>query len=341
MKVFGNYSRFQLPWGLVQAYTEVVQFVQLVWESFMGQPETYLKTQQLADALGLSISSVKRLVDAGTIPAIKTSGKHRRVTLSNALQFAREEKYPTEGLLALSGVAAGPAINDRLVEEVLEALKAGRSREVSALILAAYAHEADAVALADALFRPVLERIGQLWLVGAWDIYEEHQATMILSGVIAELIRLEDARLVPGAPLALGAAPEGDIYTIPGLLGELVLKSRGWEVRNLGNHLPMKSLASAVREYRPRLVFLSASHIADRVKFEHDYSCFYEAALQHGVAIMLGGQALDPDLRSRLLYASFGDRMSHLAEFARMIQPLPGATSGADPSRTEPTDLSS
>ncbi len=307
----------------------------------MGQPETYLKTQQLADALGLSISSVKRLVDAGAIPAIKTSGRHRRVTLSHALQFAREEKYPTEGLLALSELDVASNDDDQLVEGVLEALKVGRASEVSGLIHAVYFPEADAVALADRLFRPVLERIGQLWLVGAWDIYEEHQATVILSGILAELIRKEACRVGPGAPLALGAAPEGDIYTIPGLLGELVLRSRGWDVRNLGNNLPMKSLASAVREYRPRLAFLTVSHIADRAKFQHDYAYFYEAASQHGVAIMLGGRAFDSDLRSRLLYASFGDRMSHLAEFARLIHSPPGVTPGADPSRTEPTDLSS
>jgi hypothetical protein len=35
--------------------------------------------------------------------------------------------------------------------------------------------------------------------------------------------------------------------------------------------------------------------------------------------VIVGGQALSQDLRSKLVYASFGDRMAHLAEFARCI----------------------
>ena len=40
-----------------------------------------------------------------------------------------------------------------------------------------------------------------------------------------------------------------------------------------------------------------------------------------GAAVIVGGQALGPELRSRLIYASHGDRMAHLAEFARRLSP--------------------
>ena len=48
-----------------------------------------------------------------------------------------------------------------------------------------------------------------------------------------------------------------------------------------------------------------------------------------GAAVILGGRAFDPELRSRLMYASFGDRMAHLAEFARRMLPV-AATDPSD-----------
>jgi hypothetical protein len=85
-------------------------------------------------------------------------------------------------------------------------------------------------------------------------------------------------------------------------------------------------MASAIREYRPRLVFLSASLIPDRGRFLQEYSYLYEAATQAGAAIILGGRGFDAQLRSRLVYASFGERMAHLAEFARRLHPATEAT---------------
>ncbi len=287
----------------------------------MVDRETYLKTQQLADALGVSPSSVKRWVDKGVIAATKTTGKHRLVALSTALKFARDGKYPTDDLLAMSSLTSIGEIDQRMVEALLDALKSGNVQDASAIVGSAFHADRDAVALADDLIRPAMERVGHSWMVGAWDVYQEHQATQILAGALIDLIRRSSRDAANDRPLALGAAPEGDVYTLPILLGELVLREGGWDVRNLGTNLPFRSLATAVRAYRPKLVFLSASTIADKAQFLQEYSYFYEAACQAGSAIIVGGRALDADLRARLVYASFGDRMAHLAEFARQLHP--------------------
>ena len=290
----------------------------------MVDRETYLKTQQLADALGVSTSSIKRWVDNGAIEATKTTGKHRLVALSSALKFAREGKYPTDSLLALSEMPRVPEINDAVVHLLVEAVKAGEGRRASNLVAAAFQSNRDAAHLADSLICPAMTQIGQLWLIGAIDIYEEHQATQILVASLLDLIKSFSRDPMPDAPLAIGAAPEGDIYSLPVLLGELVLRSGGWDVKNLGSNLPFRSMAKAVRSYRPKLVFLSASIVEDRERFLQEYPYLYEAASQVGAAIILGGRALNSDLRSKLIYASFGDRMVHLAEFARRMHPASG-----------------
>ncbi len=285
----------------------------------MAVLETFLKTQQVADALGVSVSTIKRWVDSGVLDATRTMGKHRLVALSSALRFAREGKYPLDGLLAMSRGSSLPAINALTVESLVECLKAGNATEASSVINSAFHSPGGAVALADQLIRPTMERIGHGWMVGAWDVYEEHQGCQVVVSALTDLISKLKRTGLGLRPLAIGAAPEADPYILPVLLGELVLREVGWEVKNLGANLPLRSFAQATRDFRPRMVFLAASHLTDRDGFLHDYPYFYEAASQAGSAIILGGRALDADLRSKLVFASFGERMAHLAEFARRL----------------------
>jgi len=53
-----------------------------------------LSPRELADALGVSESSLKRWVDAGKITAARTEGGHRRIALQEAVRFIRETGAP-------------------------------------------------------------------------------------------------------------------------------------------------------------------------------------------------------------------------------------------------------
>lgn len=306
----------------------------------MADPEKLLKTQQVAKAYGVSVSTIKRWVDDGKLPASRTEGKHRLIALEDAARFAREKSLPFRELELVGGETGAPApegpasIDDVLRDALVRALREGDAPEARRLIAAGHAAGRGAIGLADNLIRPVMERIGHGWMVGALDTYQEHQATQIVAAVLAErsgqLAR--SASATGSRPVALGASPEGDPYTLPVLAGELVLRELGWDVRNLGDNLPLRSLANAVREYRPRLVFLSVSHLEDPARFLQEYSHFYEAASRTDAAIMLGGRALGPELRAQLICASFGERMVHLAEFARRLHSA-NRSASADGSR--------
>ncbi len=287
----------------------------------MAATDTYLKTRQVADALGVSVSSIKRWVDSGVLEATRTQGRHRLVSLSSALEFARRVKLPAEGLLHLSADSIDARSDAEVREALLVALKAGDAGEARRLLISAYRSDRRGDGLADRIVQPVLATVGHAWMLGSWDVYEEHLATQIIILAVNELIARVSSDPVEGRPLALGGSIEGDHYALPGLLGELVLREVGWDVRNLGYNLPLRSFARAIRDHKPGLVFLPVGHVADREAFLRDYAFFYEAATLSGSAVILGGRALDPELRSKLIYASFGDRMVHLAEFARRLLP--------------------
>jgi MerR family transcriptional regulator, light-induced transcriptional regulator len=289
----------------------------------MISAEPYLKTQRVATALGVSVSTVKRWVDSGMIRAARTVGKHRLIPTSEAIRLAREQGLPAAKLEVLTGLSStGSELgDDRAVELLEKLLHEGKAREARSLVHSLYNAGWSAVRISDDLIRPVMERIGHGWMVGALDVYQEHEATLALTSALRELVDRVGLGLEETAPLALGATIEGDPYVLAGLLGELVLRDLGWQVRNLGNNLPMVSLAHATIRHRPKLVFISVNYIRDEEQFLREYRSFYEKAASVGSGVIVGGQALRPDLRSRLIYASHGERMAHLAEFARRLYP--------------------
>jgi excisionase family DNA binding protein len=280
-----------------------------------------MKTRGVAEALGVSASTVKRWVDSGLIRAVRTVGKHRLIPVAEAMRVAREQGVRRANVEVVAGFgAARPEVIDDRVRDVLYGLlRESRGRAAKALIESVYLAGCGASVLADELIRPVMERVGHGWMVGSWDVFQEHEATQIVTATLRGLIDRTATESDAPKPLALGAAPKGDPYVLSTLLGELLLVEQGWEVRNLGVNLPLLSLASAVETYEPALVFLSVNYVPDIEAFVRDYSAFYRIVGPRNCGVMLGGQALSAELRARLMCTGFGDRMAHLGEFARRI----------------------
>ena len=65
--------------------------------------EPFLKTQQAASALGVSVATVKRWVDDGKIRAARTTGKHRLIPISEVKRMARELGKELPGVEGLVG----------------------------------------------------------------------------------------------------------------------------------------------------------------------------------------------------------------------------------------------
>jgi hypothetical protein len=82
-------------------------------------------------------------------------------------------------------------------------------------------------------------------------------------------------------------------------------------------------LTKAVKTLHPRLAWLSVSHLDDAASFVSAYHEFYRAAERGGVAVAVGGRALERDIRSKITYTTYGDGMTHLAAFARALHPRP------------------
>lgn len=284
----------------------------------------YLSTPQAAKALDVSVSTVKRWVDECLLPAHKTAGGHRKLLRAEVLALARQKGLPSGDRSTVVGPFSGKNWNlDDVAEELLAALLAGDERETAGIIAGAYERGVAVETLADQVIAPTMARLGHEWQSERIDVWQEHRGTQLCSAALFELKSQLEQRAERNRPLAIGGAPEGDPYSLPCLLAQLVLIDAGWEVLNLGSNTPLASLKKALETLRPRLLFLSASFLPDPQAFVAGYRNLYAQAEALGVAVVVGGRALDESLRAGMNFTSHGDCLTHLASLARVLHPRP------------------
>jgi MerR family transcriptional regulator, light-induced transcriptional regulator len=291
----------------------------------IGDNSQYLSTVQAAEALGVSVSTVKRWVDEGVLPAHRSPGGHRKLLRAEVVSLARQGDLPRGDLAALSAASARDQSQflEMTSTALLEALRRGRGAEVSAIIRRAYNLGVAIESIADRVIAPVMVKVGHDWECARIDVWEEHRGTQFCAAALYDLKDELETRAERNRPVAVGAAPEGDPYLLPTVLAQLVLLDAGWEAVQLGPDTPLPSLANAVRELRPRLLWLSVSYLEDASAFIGAYKELHRVAEREGVAVALGGQGLVPSVRSAIPYTTHGDGLSHLAAFARVMHPRP------------------
>ena len=284
----------------------------------MSSPYT---PKQVANAIAVSESSVKRWCDKGLIPTHYTAGGHRRIELSGLVPFLKAKKVTLAKpeLLGLpSNTGKGIRNIERALEPYLEALVSGDEEQSRRILLDLYLADHPLSEIFDRVIAPVFEKIGELWACGSAEVYQERRGCEITLRVIGEL-----RTLVPqpaaDAPVAIGAAPEGDQYNLATNMVELVLRDAGWNAMSLGDNIPLASMGEAIVAQQPRMFWLSCSHLVDADSFVAQYNELCEA---HGnkVAFVVGGRALSEPIRQRMKHAAFCDTLTHLEALAKTLE---------------------
>lgn len=276
--------------------------------------------KQVAKAIGVSESSLKRWCDQGLLLTERTPGGHRRLPLHGVLDFLRSSgrQLTDPSVLGLpSNVGQGDRTLERAANQVCESLLAGDEEQARQIIFDLYLARQSAAVICDRVLAPAMYRIGDCWECGDAEVYQERQSCEMLLRILHELRRLLPA--VDPERRCLGATPAHDHYCLPGAMVELVLRDNGWSATSLGTGLPFETLIAAVMAQRPQLFWLSVSHIADLDEFLTGYAKLSKAALETGTALIVGGQALTTEIRKEMTYSSYCDTLQQLVRFGETL----------------------
>lgn len=280
--------------------------------------KVHISPKQLARAIQVSESSIKRWCDQGMIATLRTAGGHRRIPMTDVLRFLRANDFailrpealglpPTSGL---TQPAFGEAV-DRFCQELLLGDEDAAQEVVLDLLLANHS----VIVILEDLIARALHRVGELWSSGRLEVYQERRACEISSRILHEM-----RQIIPLPPhprsRAIGGTPEGDAYQLPNAMVELSLRSCGWETACLGVSLPFPTLHVAIQQHQPQLFWLSVSHLADEADFVGKFNELYDAVATQ-VDVLIGGRALTERVRQRLRPAYYCEDLRQLEILAR------------------------
>src|ERR1700759_1480007 len=149
------------------------------------RPVRLLSTRELADAIGVSESSLKRWIDAGKIAASRTEGGHRRVALSEAMRFIRDQRAPIARpeLLDLPDVGAARARNESLLTYLLD----GDHAAARGFVVGRYLEGVRVAELADGPIRDAMHALGGLWRHDEGGIFVDPRGTDVCLQAVAQL----------------------------------------------------------------------------------------------------------------------------------------------------------
>lgn len=283
--------------------------------------KTLLTPRQVAQAINVSESSLKRWCDQGLLIAIRTAGGHRRLALDDVFQFLRQSgqqlvRPEILGLPSNTGQAA--VVIDRAREQVRNALIVGDEDQCRRIVFDLYLAGQSACDICDRVLAAAFHDIGDRWECGEIFVYRERRGCEIALKTLHDM-RLAIRTPPADAPVAIGGALEHDPYRLPTTMIEIALREAGWRASSYGTLLPAGTLGEAVRENRPQLLWVSVSSIESVPQFLDEYARLYETAAELGTAVAVGGRALSEEIRQKMDYSAYCDTLRHLVTFVATL----------------------
>lgn len=168
--------------------------------------------------------------------------------------------------------------------DAIEALDPEEASRVTAAALVAF----PPFELVTTVFGPLLQEIGDRWQHNKFTIAQEHAASAVIRGHLAELLRM--ARPSELAPAVIASTPEGELHEFGAMLAAVSASTAGARVVYLGPNTPPADLAFAARGAHARAVLVSL--VAMTPQQVHKSLTAIRKAVPATVAVWAGGRAL-------------------------------------------------
>ena len=145
---------------------------------------------------------------------------------------------------------------DKEVEAILGAIRSADAGQVEVLLHRQYEKQGMRKFVLETVI-PLLQAVGELWIMGRLQIFQEH----FLSEQLVRFLNAEIAIMQKnaGRPLVLLATLPGEEHTLALLMLSAMLSSSGVSVINLGGEVPMDQIGRAVKQFHADAVGITFS----------------------------------------------------------------------------------
>lgn len=280
-----------------------------------------LSPKNLAVAIGVSESSVKRWADSGAIHIVRTAGGHRRIPLQEAVRFVRDAgvrvvRPELIGFPETSYDRNDPGSDQARADMLFEALRDGVRDGVLGLIQGWFLSGRDLSWIFDKPISDAMTRIGRLWLHQGDGVLLEHRATDLCIQAVTQL-RLALPTESPDALVAVGASPADDPYLLASIMAATILQDAGMHAINLGPQTPLSVLQDAAETHHASMAWLSVSTETGAENASSGLDRLADAMQDGGIRLVVGGRAAGLLKSTRIPNLVFIDSMAELAAFAK------------------------
>jgi methanogenic corrinoid protein MtbC1 len=240
---------------------------------------------------------IKRLLDAGHRPGrvVLASEAQLQGWLSAPSSATSATSSPRRGTAALARAAAlpgalpvvdaGPLAND--IAECLARLKRHDVDGLRQALTQALLRQGLAGAVTQ-LFAPLIQAVGDAWMRGELQVFEEHVFSESLQLVLRQALQSLPAPATQPGPRVLLTTLPGESHVLGLLMAEALLCLDGCTCLSLGAQTPPEQIGPAVAAHRADVVALSFSAVL-ATRAVHDGLGRLRALLPAAVEVWAGG----------------------------------------------------
>lgn len=329
-----------LPIAAVERDTGVSKDTLRVWERRYGfpAPERDAAGERLYPPEQVQrLRLVKRLLDQGHRPVHTVAlglAALERLSLALASPESRAARpglgRPAKAAPKARRAGAAPTVQTALAHEVLaldKALVAHQHHELRRLLTQASLQMGLAAFVTDVI-APLNTRVGEAWLRGDIEVFEEHLYTECVTTLLRSAIaRIPVAGRGQGPRVLLTTFPQ-EMHGLGLLMVEALLALEGCECLSLGTQTPVADMVMAVRAHAADVLALSFSPAMNTRQVLSGLLQLRQA-LPDGVVIWVGGKS--PALRRVCMPGvRFSDALGELPQEVAEWRAASRATSPPD-----------
>lgn len=215
----------------------------------------YLNSKEVANILGINISTLKRWTDNGTIKCKKTPGGHRKFTMQNVREYYKNNKESGKNFgAALDTVDHKEIYNfiknndfDSLTQRLAETSILSDDLSVNTIIRSSYMSGYPVADIFDKIIEPASD-IVENWLnsKSISHIEEYISRKLITRGI--ETLNQDKPNGTYNGKAALCINFEDDLPDLGIAMSEVVLRHCGYNVFNSGSHAELGSLKTIIKK---------------------------------------------------------------------------------------------